>query len=308
MTLRETTWLVDSLLSRSSASKELGQHFLIDDSILDRAVELADLNENDHVLEIGPGPGTLTQKILASGAKVTAIELDPVACEHLRENLQHENLHLIEGDALQEKFPLDLTAVVANIPYQISSPLIDRLAQHQRQYSNFHCLVMLLQEEFAVRLCMSEGISSRGSLGMTTAMEWEAEMDLKVPPNAFVPQPKVHSRLVSLKPHDAIEDMEEGIPKPDGRLPRLLVGTAFLERRKKMRNRIKHTPKRIARVKGWHTSGYREVARKLIEEPDKDGLPLGWLDARPEQLDLEFWLALAGWMEQIHNELKEQGA
>ena len=308
MTLRETTWLVDSLLSRSSASKELGQHFLIDDSILDRAVELADLNENDHVLEIGPGPGTLTQKILASGAKVTAIELDSVACEHLRENLQHENLHLIEGDALQEKFPLDLSAVVANIPYQISSPLIDRLAQHQRQYSNFHCLVMLLQEEFAVRLCMSEGTSSRGSLGMTTAMEWEAEMDLKVSPHAFVPQPKVHSRLVSLKPHDAIEDMEEGIPKPDGRLPRLLVGTAFLERRKKMRNRLKHTPKRIARVKGWHTSGYREVARKLIEEPDKDGLPLGWLDARPEQLDLDFWLALAGWMGQIHNDLKEQGA
>lgn len=308
MSLLETTWLVDSLLSRGSALKELGQHFLTDDTVLDRAVELAEINEHDHVLEIGPGPGTLTQKILATGARVTAIELDENACEHLTENLEHENLNLIQGDALREKIPLDLTAVVANIPYQISSPLIDILAQHQRQYSNFRCLVLLLQEEFAVRLCMSEGISSRGSLGMTTAIEWKTQMDLKVPPNAFVPQPKVNSRLVRLLPHDSIQDLPSNIPKPNSRLPRLLVGTAFLERRKKMRNRLKHTPKRIARVRGWHAAGYREVAKKIIENPDKEGLPLGWLDARPEQLDLEFWLALAGWMQSLHNELNSQDA
>ncbi|MCS5537073.1 MAG: methyltransferase domain-containing protein, partial [Candidatus Poseidoniaceae archaeon] len=95
--------MVESLLLRRSADKELGQHFLIEDSILDRTIELAGLDSEDHVLEVGPGPGTLTQLLLATGAKVTAIEIDSDTCEHLRDSLQHENLTLIEGDALKVK-------------------------------------------------------------------------------------------------------------------------------------------------------------------------------------------------------------
>ena len=147
MHLQKTTELVESLLLKRGADKELGQHFLTDDSVLDRTIVLAELGADDHVLEVGPGPGVLTQRLLATGARVTAIEIDSVACEHLREFLEHENLTLIEGDALKAKLPLDLSAVVANIPYQISSPLIDRLSQHQRQYFAFRHIVMLLQEE-----------------------------------------------------------------------------------------------------------------------------------------------------------------
>ncbi len=299
--LQETKELVESLLLRRSADKELGQHFLIEESILDRAIELAQLSAEDHVLEIGPGPGVLTQRLLATGAKVTAIEIDPVACEHLRECMKHENLTLVEGDALKAKLPLDLSAVVANIPYQISSPLIERLSQHQRQYFGLQRIIMLLQEEFAIRLSMNAGIASRGSLGMTVAMEWTTQMDLKVGPQAFKPQPKIHSRLVKLVPNDPFKEMENGIPKPDKRLARLIVSTAFGERRKKMKNRLLQAPKRIARVKGWHASGYRTAAKKLIASPQKKGLPLGWLDARPEQLDLHFWLALAGWLQELYD-------
>jgi len=298
--LQKTTELVESLLLRRVADKELGQHFLIEDSILERTIELAGLGSEDHVLEVGPGPGVLTQRLLATGAKVTAIEIDPIACEHLRDSIQHENLTLIEGDALKAKLPLDLSAVVANIPYQISSPLIEKLSQHQRQYFGLERIVILLQEEFAIRLSMNAGIASRGSLGMTVAMEWTTQMDLKVGPQAFKPQPSIHSRLVKLEPHDPFKEMGAEIPEPDKRLARLIVSTAFEERRKKMRNRLMQAPKRIARVKGWHASGYRDVAKKLIASPQREGLPLGWLDARPEQLDLYFWLALAGWLQELH--------
>jgi 16S rRNA (adenine1518-N6/adenine1519-N6)-dimethyltransferase len=211
-------------------------------------------------------------------------------------------MNLIEGDALRVRLPRDLSAVVANIPFQISSPLIDRLAQHQRQYSGINSIVLLLQEEFAARLCMSEGVSSRGSLGMTTAMEWNAELDIKVHSHAFKPAPKVHSRLVHLTPNNPISKMEEGIPRPEPRLARLVVSTAFKERRKKMRNRLRQAPKHISRVKGWHASGYREAAKALLEKPDRMGLPLGWQEARPEQLDLQTWLTVAGWLQWIHDE------
>ena len=301
MSSQTTSELVDSLLALRQADKDLGQHFLLDDSVLDRAVELGNLGPNDHVLEVGPGSGSLTAKLLESGAKVTAVEFDEIAFEHLQNVFSHENLNLVNADALKFKIPLDLTAVVANIPYQISSPLLDKLAQHQRQYSNIHTMVLLLQEEFAIRLSMSEGQSSRGSLGMVTAMEWKTEMDLKVSPHAFKPQPKIQSRLVRLTPDNPINRMENGIPKPNPRLARLIVSTSFEERRKKMRNRLLQSPQRIARVKGWHSSGYRATAKKLLLKPEKEGLPLGWEEARPEQLDLEAWLAIAGWMHELHD-------
>jgi 16S rRNA (adenine1518-N6/adenine1519-N6)-dimethyltransferase len=124
--------------------QDLGQHFLIDDQLLNVMVELADVSSKDHVLEIGPGPGTLTQVLMETGAKVTAIELDDGPVLHLDNVFSEQQnsgvLTLLHGDALVEEWPQSITKIVANIPYQISSPLIEKITKFnatERNISRF---------------------------------------------------------------------------------------------------------------------------------------------------------------------------
>ncbi|MEC8589892.1 MAG: rRNA adenine N-6-methyltransferase family protein, partial [Candidatus Thermoplasmatota archaeon] len=118
--------LVDRLRAYQPPNTDLGQHFLIDDAMLERMVAIAGVNKDDHILEIGPGPGTLTQYLLKTGANVTAIEIDDAPVLHLDEAFREEQntkqLILHHDDALNAAWPSDITKVVANIPYQISSP------------------------------------------------------------------------------------------------------------------------------------------------------------------------------------------
>ena len=175
--------LVDLLLDRSRPDTRLGQHFLLDDAVLARAVELAGLQQADtaasaRVLEVGPGPGTLTQKLLDAGVFVHAIELDAAATAHLARvfsaEIADQRLEVVEGDALALAWPAGLTHVVCNPPYQISSPLIERIELYQRDAvrgggAGLAAVVLLLQEEFAVKVGMTAGESSRGPLGMSLA-------------------------------------------------------------------------------------------------------------------------------------------
>ena len=128
--------LVDALRAKQPMNKALGQHFLVHDDVLERTVEWAEVDVEDHVLEVGPGPGVLTDALLAKGCKVTAIELDGGAYDHLKslfaDAIAEERLVLMAGDALGLPWPSDITRVVANIPYQISSPLIDVITRHHR--------------------------------------------------------------------------------------------------------------------------------------------------------------------------------
>ena len=102
--MRGARWLVDSLRAKQDIDKSLGQHFLVSDELIARAVELAEVNSNDHVLEIGPGPGVLTEALLDTGCKLTAIEIDEGAVVHLNDAFAPEiksgQLNLILGDAL----------------------------------------------------------------------------------------------------------------------------------------------------------------------------------------------------------------
>ena len=127
--MKGARWLIDSLRAKQPFNKDLGQHFLVNDELIDFAVKHSNVSKQDHVLEIGPGPGVLTEALLNTDCKVTAIELDEGAVKHLTEILAPEidqgKLVIISGDALNKKWPNDITKVVSNIPYQISSPLID---------------------------------------------------------------------------------------------------------------------------------------------------------------------------------------
>ena len=263
--------LIERLRMRKDNVKALGQHFLNNEEILDETMRLAEVSSEDHVIEIGPGPGVLTERLLETGCELTSIEIDPDVCEFLRDNFP--NLDLIEGDALEVKWP-KANKVVANIPYQISSPLIDVITRN----NSIESVVILVQEEFAERLVV-EWESDRGSLGMCTMLDWDCTFEMRVGPHCFTPSPQVHSRLVTMRRKDS----------PDNsKLAKLLIRQAFAQRRKKLRNTLSKAPKRIARVNGWHAKIYRDAMQSL----DWD-----LFEERPEDLEIEDWLELARLLE-----------
>lgn len=263
--------LIDRLRMRKDNVKALGQHFLNNEEILDETMRLAEVSPQDHVIEIGPGPGVLTERLLETGCELTSIEIDPDVCEFLRDNFP--NLELVEGDALEVKWP-KANKVVANIPYQISSPLIDVITRT----NSIDYVVILVQEEFAERLVV-EWESDRGSLGMCTMLDWDCTFEMRVGPHCFTPSPQVHSRLVTMKRKES---------PANSKLAKLLIRQAFAQRRKKLRNTLSKAPKRIARVSGWHAKIYREAIQSL----DWD-----LFEERPEDLEIEDWLELARLLE-----------
>ena len=263
--------LIDRLRMRKDNVKALGQHFLNNEEILDETMRLAEVSSQDHVMEIGPGPGVLTERLLETGCELTSIEIDPDVCEFLRDNFP--KLELIEGDALEVKWP-KVNKVVANIPYQISSPLIDVITRT----NSIDYVVILVQEEFAERLVV-EWESDRGSLGMCTMLDWDCTFEMRVGPHCFTPSPQVHSRLVTMSRKES---------PANSKLAKLLIRQAFAQRRKKLRNTLSKAPKRIARVSGWHAKIYREAIQSL----DWD-----LFEERPEDLEIEDWLELARLLE-----------
>lgn len=263
--------LIDRLRMRKDNVKALGQHFLNNEEILDETMRLAEVSSQDHVIEIGPGPGVLTERLLETGCELTSIEIDPDVCEFLRDNFP--KLELIEGDALEVKWP-KVNKVVANIPYQISSPLIDVITRT----NSIDYVVILVQEEFAERLVV-EWESDRGSLGMCTMLDWDCTFEMRVGPHCFTPSPQVHSRLVTMSRKES---------PANSKLAKLLIRQAFAQRRKKLRNTLSKAPKRIARVSGWHAKIYREAIQSL----DWD-----LFEERPEDLEIEDWLELARLLE-----------
>ena len=280
--MRGARQLVDALRALQPTKKSLGQHYLVHDDVLERTVAWAEVDVEDHVLEVGPGPGVLTEALLATGCAVTAIELDSGTCAHLRhvfaEALADGRLTLIEGDALAVAWPRDITKIVANIPYQISSPLIEALTRHHRhpKTTPLSEIVLLVQEEFAERVVM-EYESDVGSLGMVVGLDFDVDMGERVPPHAFSPMPKVHSRLLRMTPHD--EDWP-----CDRRLLVMMIQTAFSQRRKKVKRTLRKAPRRIARVPGWHASRWDRAYAAMQNDPR--------MDRRPETFELEEWAEL----------------
>ena len=280
--MRGARWLIDSLRDKLPFDKSLGQHFLVNDELLTRAIELGEVTADDHVLEIGPGPGVLTEALLATGCQVTAIEIDPVAVTHLKEAFRPEiksgNFTILEGDALKEKWPDSLSKVIANIPYQISSPLVEELTRYLRnpRTQELQKVVLLVQEEFAERLVM-EYESDVGSLGMTVALDWDSEIEEKIPPHNFSPMPKVNSCYISMEPH--------GEEWPcDVRLVRQMIHLAFDQRRKKLRSTLKNVPRRLSRVKGWHAGRWKQAFAGHLDDER--------MERRPDELELDDWVEL----------------
>jgi 16S rRNA (adenine1518-N6/adenine1519-N6)-dimethyltransferase len=175
----------------------LGQHFLFDPAILGRIADAALLTPRDVVLEIGPGRGTLTRHLAARARRVVAIEADARLAAALRAAPPADNVEVLDGDALTLPWPR-ADVVCGNIPYQITSPLIERALTPPRP----RCIVFLIQREVADRLAAGPGSRTYGALSAGVQLVADVERLFGVRAGAFRPPPRVESALVRITPRE----------------------------------------------------------------------------------------------------------
>ncbi|MBC3420671.1 16S rRNA (adenine(1518)-N(6)/adenine(1519)-N(6))-dimethyltransferase RsmA [Pseudomonas sp. L7] len=250
------------------ARKRFGQNFLHDAGIIDRILRAINAKAGEHLLEIGPGQGALTEGLLGSGAQLDVVELD----KDLVPILQHkfadrDNFRLHQGDALKFDFntlgvPPRSLKVVGNLPYNISTPLIFHLLAHAGLIRDMH---FMLQKEVVERMAAGPGGGDWGRLSIMVQYHCRVEHLFNVGPGAFNPPPKVDSAIVRLVPHEVLPH-----PAKDPKLLEQVVREAFNQRRKTLRNTLKGL-----------------LDSQAIEAAGVDG------SLRPEQLDLAAFVRLA---------------
>lgn len=210
--------------------RRLGQHFLTSKTILERIAETACPQPVDLVVEIGPGRGSLTSHLLGRAARVIAIEIDPVLVQYLRAKFRDEpRLTLIDADVLKTGLgQWGPATVVGNLPYYITSPIIEQtLALGQK----LAAATFLVQKEVADRLTAKPGTRAWGFLSVQTQLLSTPELAFTVPAAAFHPRPKVDSAVVRLLP-------KRDSPAPNSKAFLDFVSRCFRQKRKKIRNNL----------------------------------------------------------------------
>ena len=269
--------------SGHQARKRFGQHWLRDASVLAAIVEAADLRAEDRVLEVGPGRGALTERLLASAAEaVQAIELDRDLVDGLTARFSADpRFHLRQGDVLETSLALPdgrlATKVVANIPYNITGPLLERLIGRLDGPVDppYQRLVLLVQKEVAERIRARPGHSSFSALSVRMQLLADCRSICPVPPRCFQPPPKVQSEVIALDPLPA----ERRLPLSRAHQVESLLKQAFRSRRKMLRN----------------TLGSVAEADRLQAVTAEAGISL---QQRPQEIAPAAWVALAAGLNQ----------
>ncbi len=252
--------------------KSLSQNFLTDPEALDAIVTAAELHPGDNVVEIGPGLGVLTRRLLAAGASVLAVELDPRLAEYLRRELYGvDRFELIEADALslhpREFFPDQPIKVVANIPYHITSPLLHAFLEGDRPPA---VTVLLVQLEVAERVAAPPGRMSYLSVFAQNVAS--AEVVARVPAHAFEPAPAVESAVLRLRRRE-----RPVVPVGPARQPFYrVVQAGFRQRRKQVHNGLTR-----------EVGADREVVEAALSACGVGG------ERRPQTLTVDEWSCLA---------------
>ena len=219
-------------------SKSLGQNFLVDDSVPKDIVLGAEVDENDLVIEIGPGVGTLTAQLLNKAKKVVAIELDndliPILTEEMGNN---PKFTLIHNDALKVNFNEIIgeeksVKLVANLPYYVTTPIIVKLLKEKY---NFKSLTIMIQKEVAERMDAEPGNKDYGSLSLLVQYYCNTKIIRKVPPQCFIPRPKVDSIVIRLDRLD-----EPKVKVENEKLFFEVIRSSFNMRRKTLWNGVKN--------------------------------------------------------------------
>ncbi|MCP9926878.1 16S rRNA (adenine(1518)-N(6)/adenine(1519)-N(6))-dimethyltransferase RsmA [Cyanobium sp. CH-040] len=255
------------------ARKRFGQHWLVDQGVLERIVAAAELLPGERVLEIGPGRGALSERLLRSpAAAVLAVELDRDLLDGLRQRFGADpRFSLVAGDALAVQLP-PADKVVANIPYNITGPLLERLVGRLDRPVTppYRRLVLLLQQEVAERICAPPGSRAYSALSVRLQLLAHCRRVCAVPPRCFRPPPRVQSEVIRLDP----------LPEPDRLDPPLarqlerLLQRCFASRRKMLRNTL---------------AGLLPPA-ELAELAEAVGIALS---QRPQEIAPPAWVALA---------------
>jgi 16S rRNA (adenine1518-N6/adenine1519-N6)-dimethyltransferase len=262
--------LLDSLEHRPN--KGLGQNYLIDSNILGIIVAAAEISPNDQLLEVGPGLGALTQALLTTGAKLIAVEKDQTMVAHLRKYFQ--SLELLEADVLDvnlnELFAGGINKIVANLPYSAGSRFIVNAIEANPLPEK---MVFMVQREVADRLTAQPGSKTFGPLAIWSQLNYAVKNIKNVSPTCFMPAPKVWSAVVRFEKRPAplaeVQDYERF---------KKLIKLCFTQRRKQI------------------GSNLRKNAPEFFQCLEKCGIDPA---ARPEQISIERWVALANAADRI---------
>lgn len=259
--------------------KKFGQNFLIDSHVLDKIVSAAGITKDDFVLEIGPGIGTMTQYLAASARKVFAVEIDKALIPILEDTLKEfDNVQVINQDILkvdikklaEEHNDGKPIKVVANLPYYITTPIIMGLFESQVPID---LITVMVQKEVADRMKVGPGTKDYGALSLAVQYYAEPYIVANVPPNCFMPRPKVGSAVIRLTRHE-----KPPVEVADEKLMFRLIRASFNQRRKTLANGLNNSPE---------LSYSKEEIQQTIE---KCGFKAG---IRGEALTLEDFAQLA---------------
>ena len=210
-------------------NKNLGQNYLIDKNKRDQIINFGNIDENDVILEIGTGIGTLTIELAKKAKKVIAIEQDKKICEILAKRLKDEkidNVELINDDALKVEFP-KFNKIISNLPYQISSPITFKFLDY-----DFDLAILMYQKEFAERMNGEVGTKNYSRLSAMLYFKCDVEKLTDVSSESFIPKPEIDSTVVSLTPK------ENKIPPEDFKIYSDFTKALFQHRNKKIRNAL----------------------------------------------------------------------
>jgi 16S rRNA (adenine1518-N6/adenine1519-N6)-dimethyltransferase len=267
------------------AKKRFGQNFLADERVVERIVREVGPRRDETIIEIGPGRGALTARLLESAGRLVAVEFDRDLVPLLDEKFGPQgNFELINANALAVDFcsviePAAAARVVANLPYYISTAILQKLIEQRACLTE---MVLMLQREVVERITAPPGSAERGYLSVLVEAYCEAEALFDVPPAAFRPVPKVWSTVARLRVRQRAE-----VGAADEQLMWRVVSAGFAQRRKTIFNNLRHAP---------------DSLRAKIEEAGGAGCVLerAGVDAprRAETLTLEEWGRLARTLEQ----------
>ena len=264
-----------------SFQKRFGQNFLIDSHVLDKIVDAAGITKNDGVIEIGPGIGTMTQLLCERAAKVVAIEIDRQLIPILEETLSgYDNVRTVNADVMKidlqdliaEEFSGMNVKVVANLPYYITTPIVMELLEKRLPVDD---ITIMVQKEVAMRMQAGPGTKDYGALSLAVGYYAKTYIAANVPPNCFMPRPKVGSCVIRLTVRK-----EPPIDVSDEKLMFALIRAAFNQRRKTLVNAVGNSQLNISK-------------EKMGEALSAAGLSP---TVRGEQLDLERFALLADFL------------
>lgn len=259
--------------------KKFGQNFLINSSVLEDIISEADVTEDDMVLEIGPGIGTMTQYLCEAARQVIAVEIDTNLIPILQDTLsEYDNVKVINEDILK----VDINAlaneynngkpikVVANLPYYITTPIIMGLFE---SHVPIDSITIMVQKEVADRMQEGPGSKEYGALSLAVQYYSTPEIVVNVPPSCFMPQPKVGSAVIKLTRHE-----KPPVDVDDEKLMFKLIRASFNQRRKTLAN-------------GLNNFGGFNLSKEMIQESIEElGVPV---NVRGEALSLEQFAKLS---------------